>query len=125
MDTQGSTIQFLRNQLVWHPTIIGHDGKEMGTLELMVTGSSEEVEKTVNALLENVERHGANTNLTLSKELSKLRREASDLSQSLRQSRSTSEAVQNGQRLQSVMLLLRILESYYRFIAKRTGTSGD
>jgi len=132
MATEESTIRFLQHQLVWYPTVIGRDGKSMGTLEFWVSPSPEETDKTINALLNSIERQGADTLLTLREEvsklrqeLSKLRKEAISLSDSLRQSRSTKEAIENGERLQSIMQLLRVVESYYLFLSKRTGTSGD
>ena|ERR1700680_3542236 len=123
--TESSTVRFVTNQLFWTPDIIGNDGKSMGAVELLVSESIDETEKTVNALLRNIEMQGADAQLTLNKEISNLRNEANKLSDSLRQSRSITEAVQNGERLRSIMLLLRAVELYYRFYMKGTGTSGD
>src|SRR6266581_3495163 len=112
------SIRFLNNQLVWQPSIVGRDGKDIGVLELFVSESPHEEEKALTLLLRGVEVQGADLQRTLTKEALRLRHEASDLSDALRQSRSTREAVLNGQRLQSVMLLLRTLESYQSFYTK-------
>jgi hypothetical protein len=120
------SIRFLNNQLVWQPLIIASDGRQLGNTEFFVSESPSEVQKTLAALLRTIELQGADILQTLNREASLLRREANNLSDFLRQSRSTKEAVINGQRLQAVMLLLRMVEAYQHFYsAKKTGTSGD
>jgi hypothetical protein len=120
------SIRFLNNQLVWQPLIIASDGRQLGNTEFFVSESPSEVQKTLAALLRTIELQGADILQTLNREASLLRRDANNLSDFLRQSRSTKEAVINGQRLQAVMLLLRMVEAYQHFYsAKKTGTSGD
>jgi hypothetical protein len=105
------SIRFLNNQLVWQPLIIASDGRQLGNTEFFVSESPSEVQKTLAALLRTIELQGADILQTLNREASLLRRDANNLSDFLRQSRSTKEAVINGQRLQAVMLLLRMVEA--------------
>jgi len=115
----------MNNQLVWHPTIVRPDGSSIGVGEFWITESPNETDRTINAFLKSIEVNGADLHATLSRELANLRLEASHLSDLLRQSRSIREATDNGARLKRVILLLRILESHYASLSKRTGTEGD
>ncbi|SRR5712692_1930070 len=125
MATSTSGFLFMNNQLVWHPTIVRPDGSSIGVGEFWITESPNETDRTINAFLKSIEVNGADLHATLSRELANLRLEASHLSDLLRQSRSIREATDNGARLKRVILLLRILESHYASLSKRTGTEGD
>jgi hypothetical protein len=119
-------ISFLKDQLIWRPSIYGSDGSVLGTTEFFVSGSAAETERTVAAFLYSVEKQGADIPRTLSSELKSLRDSANHLSDVLRESRSAREAAENGARLKDVMLLIRLLESHYRrTLPPRTGTDGD
>ncbi len=120
------TVTFISDQLIWHPSILRPDGSVIGVPEFWIAESPDELSKTMNAFFNTIERHGADLRTTVTKELTKIRAEAAYLSDLLRESRSPGEAIQNGARLKHLMMLLRNLESHYRFLApKRTGTVGD
>jgi hypothetical protein len=120
-------ISFLKDQLIWHPSVYSSDGSVLSTTEFFISGSPAEIERTVAAFLYSLEKQGADIPRTLSSELKNLRDSANHLSDVLRQSRSTREASENGARLKNVMFLLKVLESQLRQPVTRvkTGTGGD
>jgi hypothetical protein len=129
---QNSDTSFFNSQLVWRPSIYDRDGTVLGVPEFFVPFSQSETERTIVAFLASIEQQGADTVRTLSSELTKLRTFANHLSNVLRESRSTSEAVDNGAKFNQVMMLIRLLESHYQRLLppidtdyRRTGTEGD
>ena len=104
-------VSFLKDQLIWRPSIYGSDGSVSGTTEFFVSGSATETNRTIAAFLYSLEKQGADIPRTLSSELKSLRDSANHLSDVLRESRSPGQAAENGARLKNTMLLLRLLES--------------
>ena len=130
---QPLNIEFVNKQLVWHPIVYDRDGSVLGTCEFLVSDSPTETEHTIMAFLSSIERQGADRRRTLYLALKDLRTFANQLTNILRESRSTREAAENGARLKTVMMLLRLLETCYQrertfpvgISPERTGTDGD
>jgi len=119
------TVTFISDQLIWHPSILRPDGSVIGVSEFLIPESPDELARTMNAFFNSIEKQGADLRSTVSQELVKLRAEAARLSNLLRESRSSREAVQNGARLKRLMMLLRVLDSNYRLLVPQRRMAGD
>jgi hypothetical protein len=123
---QNSKASFLNNQLVWRPCVLGRDRELLGVPEIWISDSPAEASRDISSFLNGLDRQGADSVATLAAELPLLRELASQLSDTLRESRSVREATENGSRLKSLMQLIRLLESHYFSMApRRDGTTGD